>query len=188
MFCLSSWEMLALSPALTASPIKDVQDWQWMPPFISHTHLHVVLSLWNFFHHYRGLKIRKIWIKFLKRMYKIEKMKNTCASKIIPIQCSKKLLKMKNSKSFLYPPSSIYFFHFYWYRVVLFHFRVNITSVFMIDCIYFVWFLKFQIITIDHKLNVPFSGFSLMIWSEIIPQNSILVGLRAAFNNYMSLS
>ena len=56
-------------------------------------------------------------------MHKSDKMKDTCASKIIPIQiivhssamhyqnliiiheCSKKLLKMKNSKSFFLTPS-----------------------------------------------------------------------------------
>ena len=43
-FCLSSLEML--SPALTASPIKDDPDLQWMPLFISLTDLHVVFSLW----------------------------------------------------------------------------------------------------------------------------------------------
>ena len=45
MFCLSSLELLSL--ALTASPITVVPDLQWMPLFISHTHLHVVLSLWR---------------------------------------------------------------------------------------------------------------------------------------------
>ena len=34
----SSFQMLI--PALTASPIKDDPDLQWMPLFISHTHLH----------------------------------------------------------------------------------------------------------------------------------------------------
>ena len=43
-FCLSSLEML--SPALTASPIKDDPDLQWMGLFIAHTHLHLVQSLW----------------------------------------------------------------------------------------------------------------------------------------------
>ena len=44
-FCLSSLEMLI--PALTACSIKDVPDLQWMPLIISHTHVHLVLSVWR---------------------------------------------------------------------------------------------------------------------------------------------
>ena len=62
--CLSSLEMLI--PALTASPIKDIQDLQWMPLFISHTHLHLVLSLWRDLHYSRVWKWPKSETNFWK--------------------------------------------------------------------------------------------------------------------------
>ena len=71
MFCLSSLEML--SPALTASPIKGVPDMQWMPLFISHTNLHVVLSLWRSLLTHRVWKSPKSETNFLKECIKARK-------------------------------------------------------------------------------------------------------------------
>ena len=85
MFCLSSLEMLSL--AVTASPIKDDPDLQWMPHlFISHTHVHVVLSLWRSLLTYRVWKSPKSETNFWKECIKAIKTKGTCASKIIPIK------------------------------------------------------------------------------------------------------
>ena len=58
------------SPPLTAGPIKDVTDVHWMPLFISHTHLHVVLSLWLSFLTHKVLKSPKSETSFEKNAEK----------------------------------------------------------------------------------------------------------------------
>ena len=60
----SSFQVLI--PALTASPIKEDPDLQWMPLFISHTHLHVVLSLWLSFLTHKVSKSQKSETNFWK--------------------------------------------------------------------------------------------------------------------------
>ena len=126
MFCLSSLEML--SPALTASPIKDDPELHWMPLFISHTHLHVVLSLWL------SLPTHRVWkspiseTNFWKERIKAKNERHLCLQNythkiihssamyyqnlIIIHECSKELLKMKNNKSL--------FWHLVWGGIICF--------------------------------------------------------------------
>ena len=77
-------------------PIKDDPDLQWMPLFISHTHLYVVLSLWRSLPPHRVWKSPKsetnFWKECIKSRRKKRKKKDTCASKIVPIKLYTHLL------------------------------------------------------------------------------------------------
>ena len=60
-------------PALAGSPIKDAPDLQCMPLFISHTHLHLVLSYGDLFHYSRVWKWPKSETNFWKECIKAKK-------------------------------------------------------------------------------------------------------------------
>ena len=81
-FYLSSLEMLI--PAFTARPIKDDPDLQWMPLVISHTNVHAILSLWQFFLTRKWRKSPKSKPNFWKECIKATKWKTHVAPKLYP--------------------------------------------------------------------------------------------------------